>query len=513
MSAANTPAAPPRSTGRAGPRRRPWPALCAASALLIQGASAAPAGHSAVDAILAQALAPSALPEDLRRLTDEVGGRITGTPAMAQAVDWATAALRGAGVEVHTESYPLAVTWQEQSSRLELKGPAQFPVSVVSLAWAPSTPPAGIEAPLVDVGEGRAADFAAAAARIPGAILLVHSNVIVSWADLAEEYARPPGIIERALALKARAILWIGSRERRLLYRHTDAVEGELAQLPMAILAREDGLHLARALGAHPQQERARLTIVNRIGGPVQQLNVVGEIRGRERPDEYVILGAHLDSWELGTGALDNGCNAAMVIAAARAIRAAGVQPRRTLRFVLFSGEEQGLLGSLAYVRSHQAELDRVSAMITFDSGSGRMTGYSLGGREDIEAGVSEVLEPLAAWDLSHHTLDASTGTDNLDFLFEGVPNLVANQEESNYMPNYHAASDTLDKVDLRTLQIHVAVAAVTAWGIGEREGLLGARQSRAEIEALLSRTGLDQQMKTLGYWPSWQAGRRGRRP
>src|SRR5205823_13128247 len=119
------------------------------------------------------------------------------------------------------------------------------------------------------------------------------------------------------------------------------------------------------------------------------------EIRGYEKPDEAVILGAHLDSWELGTGALDNGCNAALVIEAARAIKATGLLPRRTIRFVLFSGEEQGTIGSFEYVKAHRSELDKIRAMITFDAGIGRVTGYSLGGRRDIEAGGREVLRPL----------------------------------------------------------------------------------------------------------------------
>src|SRR6185369_11539267 len=169
-----------------------------------------------------------------------------------------------------------------------LTGPVQFPVSIVSVAWAPSTPVGGIAAPLVDVADGSEADFARAGAAVQGAILLVHSNVLVTWADLSEEYFRAPAIIERALAHQARAILWISSREHRLLYRHTDAVAAELAKLPMGIVA--------RVLGAYPGQERAQLSIENRIGGPVPQYNVVGEIKGRERPDEFVILGAHLDS-------------------------------------------------------------------------------------------------------------------------------------------------------------------------------------------------------------------------
>ena len=484
-------------------------AACLALASAV--ACAEPQESPDVSAVISHALAPSPLAEDLRRLTDEIGGRVSGTPAMSRAVDWGVRAFQGAGLEVHTESYQLPVSWQEESSHLTLRGPVQFPVTMVSVAWAPSTPAGGISAPLVDVGDGTEADFAAAPVR--NAIVLVHGNVLITWADLAEEYSRAPAIIERAISGGARAILWIGSRDHRLLYRHTDAVAGELARIPMGILAREDGLRLARTLVAYPAREQAQLSINNRIGGPVTEQNVVAEIRGSERPDEFVILGAHLDSWELGTGALDNGCNAAMVIAAARAIRAAGVHPRRTLRFILFSGEEQGLLGSWAYVRQHQAELDRVSAMITYDSGIGRVTGYSLGGRADLQAGITQVLAPLAAWDVNTHTVDASTGTDNLDFLLEGVPNLVANQDEGNYMPNYHAASDTLDKVDMRVLQLHVAIAAVTAYGIAQREAVLGPRLTRPQIEALMKTSGLEGQLKTLGYWPSWESGERGRRP
>src|ERR1700724_4029172 len=161
----------------------------------------------------------------------------------------------------------------------------------------------------------------------------------------------------------------MGARERLLLYRHTSAGDGQLEVIPQATLAREDAMRLARTIAAYPGKVRARFTMPNKIGGPVEQQNVIGEIRGREKPDESVLLGAHLDSWELGTGALDNGCNAALVIEAARAIKATGLLPRRTIRFVLFSGEEQGMLGSWAYARKHRDELDHMVAAVIFDSG------------------------------------------------------------------------------------------------------------------------------------------------
>jgi len=502
--------------------------------------SPSPAACSTTDAsscaqaatkILPQVMGPSPMEENLRRLTDEIGGRVTGSPQMAKAVEWAVAAFRTAGIDVHTETYTLPVTWSEGDTRLTILEPHERPSSlasnsgemalvvkakslrVVSQGWNPATPQEGIAARVVDVGYGTGDDFARARSAIKGAILLVHSDIGSTWADLFNEYLRPPQIIKNAIESGAAAILWMGARERLLLYRHTNALNGEIDKIPQAIVAREDAMFLARTIATYSGEVRLQLSMPNKIGGPVVQENVVGEIRGYEKPDEAVILGAHLDSWELGTGALDNGCNAALVIEAARAIKATGLLPGRTIRFVLFSGEEQGTIGSYEYVRAHRAELDKIRAMITFDAGIGRVTGYSLGGRQDIEGGVREVLKPLESWGANTHTYDASFGTDNFDFLLEGVPTLVANQEEANYLPNYHAASDTLDKVDIRELKLHTALAALTAWGIADRTEPLGKRLTRAELDLLIKETGLDQQMKALGYWEAWQSGTRGRKP
>jgi carboxypeptidase Q len=466
---------------------------------------------AAVAKIIPLALGPSPMEENLRRLTDEVGGRVTGSPEMAKAVEWAVAAFRAEGIEVHTEKYTLPLTWSEGHTHLELLGSSPFPVRIVSLGWSPATPAEGIEAGVVDVGRGTADDFACAGASVKGSILLVSTELGTTWADLFAEYQQPPPVIDRAVKGGALAILWMGERARLLLYRHTNTGDGQLELIPQAILAREDAMRLSRTIAAYPGKVRARLNMPNKIGGPVDQLNVVGEIRGREKPDESVILGAHLDSWELGTGALDNGCNAAMVIEAARAIKASGLLPRRSIRFVLFSGEEQGMLGSAAYARAHRAELDKVRAVVIFDSGIGRVSGYQLSGRPDTQDSVHEILRPFDTWNANNSTQDGDIGTDNWDFLLEGVPTLVANQEEANYLPNYHAASDTFDKVDLRELKLNTALAAGTVWGIADRIEPIGKRLSRAEIEQQLKDSGLDEKMKMQGYWESWQKGTRGR--
>lgn len=489
---------------------------------LASGQNPAAAGCSTTDAsscaqvaakLLPIIMGPSLMEENLRRLTDEIGGRVTGSPEMAKAVEWGVAAFRAANIDVHTEKYTLPVTWSEGDTRLELLCSVKFPIRLRSTGWSPATPPGGIDASVIDVGYGTEDDFAKVPTTLKGAILLVHSDIGSTWADLFNEYLRPPAIIEHAVKGGAVAILWMGARERLLLYRHTNSLTGAIDKIPQAVLAREDAMRLARTVATNPGKVRVHFEMPNKISGPLEQQNVVGEIRGYEKPDEVVVLGAHLDSWELGTGALDNGCNAALVIEAARALKATGLLPRRTIRFVLFSGEEQGTIGSYEYVKAHRAELDKVRAMITFDAGIGRVTGYSLGGRRDTEAGVREVLKPLESWGANNHTYDASFGTDNFDFLLEGVPTLVANQEEANYLPNYHAASDTFDKVDMRELKLHTVLAALMAWGIADRTEPIGKRLTRSEIEMQMKETGLDQQMKALDYWNAWQSGARGRKP
>jgi carboxypeptidase Q len=456
---------------------------------------------------------PSPLEENLRHLTDEIGGRVSGSPAAEKAAGWGVEAFRHAGVdEVHTEKFTMPFGWSEGKTHIEILTPAGFPVRAVSVGWSPATPEGGITANVVDVGTGDEAGFAKAGAAAKGAIVLVHQEFLVTWDDLNNEYLRDPAIIDRAVNAGAAAIFWMSTRPNLLLYRHTNSANGELEKLPQATLAREDAERIARFL-ANNVPVQVHFDMPNKITGPVESENVVAEIRGREKPDEFVLLGAHLDSWELGTGALDNGCNAAMVIDAARVIHSTGTIPRRSIRFVLFTGEEQGMLGSAAYAHAHRNELDNMDAAIIFDSGIGRVTGYSLSGRKDVADAVKEAIAPAKSLNATELTFDAEAGTDNFDFLLEGVPTLVANQEPADYMLNYHAASDTFDKVDIAQLKKHVAIAAITAFGIADLPQRLGKRQSRSEIEQLLKETGLDQQLKQLGFEQSWRTSTRGREP
>jgi carboxypeptidase Q len=482
------------------------------SALLVLSASLAAQTAppvADVSTVIPEALKAPTLEDNLRTLTNEIGGRVPGTPAMQKAMVWAFDAFKTGGADkVMYEPFRIARSWSEGATRVRVVSPVSFPVHAVSLAWTPPLTPAK-QYRIVSVGHGNAEQFAKAG-DFAGAVVLVDSDTMKSWDDLFDEYLRAPGIIDQAIKGKAAAIAFTSTREHDLLYRHINTQTGQIDRLPMVLLAREDAKRIFQLL-KQKKQVQVELNVPNRIGPSIRSSNVVAEIMGSELPEEFVLLGAHLDSWELGTGALDNGCNAALVIEALRAIKVSGVKPRRSIRFVLFSGEEQGLLGSNAYVMRHRAELDKASAVIIFDEGTGKATGFSLGGRKDISEKVSQLLTPFKNDSVDTLTTDAFFGTDNLDFLLEGVPTLVANQQEANYLENYHASSDTFDKVDIPQLKKHVALASYLALTIANLPECLGPRQNRQQVEALMRETKLDEQLRTFGLWDQWESGKRGR--
>jgi Iap family predicted aminopeptidase len=463
------------------------------------------------DRLIAEALKPSPLETNLRRLSDEIGGRVPGTPAFQRAVDWGLAAFKDAGADsVHTEEFTIQHSWAEGATEMtaSLYSGTTFPVHAVSAAWAPALA-AAKHVPIVDVGDGSAAEFAKVG-DVAGRIVLVHTKVLGNWDDLFGEYERAPAIIALAVKGKAKAIAFMATREHGILYRHTNSGAGEIDLLPQVMVAREDGERIARLL-ASANPVWANLSIPNKIGAAIKTWNVVAEIRGSEKPDEFVVLGAHLDSWELGTGALDNGCNAALVIDALRAIKASGLKPRRSIRFILFSGEEEGLIGSRAYAVAHRNELDKAAGVVIFDAGTGKTTAFSTGGRKDVIPAAQSMLAPLQQFGVTGAVATAESGTDHFDFMLEGVPTFVADQDEANYLENYHATTDTFDKVDFAQLKKHVAEATELTFALANSADRIGPRLNRAQVDQTLHETHLDQELKDMGMWDEWANGKRGR--
>jgi Zn-dependent M28 family amino/carboxypeptidase len=215
----------------------------------------------------------------------------------------------------------------------------------------------------------------------------------------------------------------------------------------------------------------------------VEVFNTVAEIPGSEKPDEVVIIGAHLDSWDLGTGATDNGTGSMAVLEAARALMKSGVNPKRTIRFVLFTGEEQGLNGSKEYVKQHKAELGKMSAVLVHDTGTGKTLTIGLMGDYPAREALSYVLNPLARAKevgLSEPTLREMGGTDHLPFDAEGVPGFWCVQDPVDYDKTHHSQADTIERVRWDDLAEGAQVRAVFADNVAQLPDLLPRKPASA---------------------------------
>jgi hypothetical protein len=482
-----------------------------ATSLFLCAAACAPSYAQDADGarLVSAMLGDTPMMSDLRQLTDEIGGRATGSEANLQSVEWALAKFKEAGVEAHKEGFMIPALWLEKSASARISGTVSFSSRVACMPFSTGTPAGGITAPLVDGGFGTEEDFLRLGEMARGALVLIETHELVDLAGLFKEYTDATLIEQRAFAANAVGVVYTGSRSRNVLYRHNASL-GPKNKHPMLVMERDAAMRCLRLLRAG--KSLTMTAMIDVASGPAyESYNVVGEIKGTMKPEEFVVIGAHLDSWELGQGALDNGCNVALVIDLARQIKRLGLKPLRTIRFALFNGEEQGMNGSRGYCKTHADELDRTVMASSYDIGSGRIIGFFTGGRPELVAATDKALKPVEGLGPFTQVDAPIVGTDNFDFMMEGLGNLVANQESANYGPNYHAGSDTFDKVDLTQLRLNAAIAAAVTYGFATME-VNWKRQTRAEVEKLVSSTDLGAQMKSFGLWESWMDGSRGRK-
>ena len=435
-------------------------------------------------------------------LSDDIGSRLTGSIGARRAEEWAEGEMKRLGLQnVRRESYRMAASWERgtASASLLLDG-TQRPLAVASYTWTPGTSGA-VEGEVVDVGAGRPEDVQRVAARLKGRVALV----VPEGADLGSviyNFYRAPGLVRELKDAGALAVLIAADKPHSILY--TAPVEfsatGRLAALPTLSIAHEDVLLLRRLLSQN-RVPRMRLDVSNRVGGAFEATNVVGEIKGDASPNEIVVVGAHLDSNDLGPGALDNGAGSAAVLETARAIKAIGLRPRRTIRFVLFTGEEEGMVGSIAYVERHRDELDRTVAALVMDIGAGRPVGWFSMGRTDLDESIRALSAPLSQFGEFAIEHAAFAATDNAPFMAEGVPNLILLQDETPYFPVHHTIADTPDKIDSRDYASSVATFAATAYAIADARQRFGRRLNSEEVRRMADETKVGEQWRAAGIW------------
>jgi hypothetical protein len=478
-------------------------------ASLLVSMQGAPAQTTEVERLIAAMLANTPLTEDLRQLCDEIGGRPSGSTANLKSVDWGVQKFKDAGVNAWKESFQAPRFWLERSSDATVIGDVTFDVNVVAMTFSTGTPKAGLTAPIVAVGHGTEEDFKRLGSATKGAWVLAETDELKDIDGLFKEYAEAVGTEARAFAAGAVGVVYMSSRPMGLLYQH-NASQGPDNKHPMLVMDREQAMRIVRLLKSGKKLSlNVRIDVDDR--GSFESYNVIAEIPGTDKKDEIVLMGAHLDSWGLGTGGNDNGCNVAMMIDIARQLKRLGIRPKRTIRFALWNVEEHGMIGSWQYCVKRANELDNHVVAGSIDIGSGRISGFFTNGRAELLPAVEKTLQPVAGLGPFEHHNVPIVGTDNYDFMVQGVANLVGNHDPYNYGPNYHAESDTYDKVDLRQLRVNAAVVSALIYGFANMD-VTWKRQTKEEVQRLIDTTPLRQQMDMFNLYPVWENGTRGRK-
>jgi carboxypeptidase Q len=453
--------------------------------------------------LIAEAMERSAVMDNLQYLSDVIGPRLTGSAAMKKANDWVAERFRGYGLAASLESYPFGVTWERGDINARITAPFQRPVVAWSWAWTEGTRGKTLGGPVVRLNLGSADSLAANKDKMRGVWVMMSEPARIwnpdgppmtaadSAARQADQDRRRRGFasadtsraaaqarqqfqVDRPYLLKkygALGTITDGAKEQALVTM--SGSPNRVSPLPNLVVSHEDYLMFDRLI-ARGMPPRLEARLENRTGkNPVDQWNTVGEIRGSEWPGQVVILGAHLDSWDVAQGTTDNGTGSMAVLEAARIIAASGLKPRRTIRFVLFSGEEEGLLGSRAYAAAHAGEADSIQAVMVLDNGTGFIKGQALQGRNELEQLWRDLLAPVAYLGAGDVRQANKGGTDHLSFIPYGVPGFNYDQETRGYDHTHHSQVDTYDHAVAGDMKQASAVMAVTAFELANLEGLL----------------------------------------
>jgi len=449
------------------------------------------ATHEAVTRLAGSILVDGRAYDYDKELADAIGPRLTGSDAYNRAVEWASAQFRDLGLtSVQAEGFQLSSLWEPASPAAgHVLTPRVQALHIASFGWSPSTPNDGVRGTVFYVSNlGSPDKLKEDSRKIRGSIALVDNASLP--ADATSKYGKFIDGFKMLNDLGAQAIVYGGLALNNVeIGDAAPPYNGALSPLPVAFLGHEDS-ELLRRLSTKGQVT-IEFAFHNRVRGATEVKNVVAEIRGREKPEEWIVVGGHLDSWHTGTGAQDNGTGAASVIEVARAIKALGRPPLRSIRFILFGGEEQGLVGSTAYVHAHAFELGKCVAVLITDAGAGPAHGWLTFGRQDVQQNLQPTRSLLAGLGGNGTSDDPEFlfGSDQAAFFANGIPSLMLWTETDKYNTVHHQSGDTFDKVDKHTLTEGTAIVAATAYAIADADTFPG-HLSRTEVDTLLTKLG-----------------------
>ncbi|MDE3135041.1 MAG: M20/M25/M40 family metallo-hydrolase [Acidobacteriota bacterium] len=436
---------------------------------------------------------------NLGYLSDMIGPRLTGSSNLDKANHWTADKFREYGLaNVHLEPWTIDHAWYRGTAEARIVSPAVHPISLAAEGWSPGTKGA-VHGPVVYVEAKNEQELDAYRGKLKNAIVITSPPPKVPGPYQAPEqpeerpyhppFELPAFLMPQKPGQPKQPSPFEFFRKETAFFKQEgvavilrdsfkpDALltmtgEGgsdfHIGPLPVAFIPHEDYLLIWRLLQRGPVQMEVNIQ-TSFSPKPVTVYNTVAELPGAD-PNQVVIIGAHLDSWDLAEGSTDNGTGSMVILEAARALKALGIQPKRTIRFVLFTGEEEGLVGSRRYVQAHRADMDKIDAVLVHDTGSGRVLTLGLHGNYQDREVVDHVLAPLddLGLGLIEPSLSLEFGTDHASFNEAGVPGFWCVQDPYNYPRTHHSQVDTFDMANQDNLVEGAQVVAAWAWNTAE---------------------------------------------
>jgi len=464
----------------------------------------------ALSAIAGQGMMDSHAYEYLEQLSDDIGARLTGSPQCNTAIQWALEKMRSIGLQnVHAEPYQISHGWTRISASAEIISPAPHKLMIDAMGWVGSTPQGGVTAEVVPVNAFQIdQELAQNSGNWSGKILMAVQEGAPPENGMAN-FAKFGVFLQKAHDVGAVAVIGGqgGDKSQGMHLTHTGALGFDTSyEIPVVSISAEDQELLERFID-RGKTVRVHIDVQNRFtSGPADTANVVGEIPGTEHPEQIIVVGGHLDSWDLAEGSTDNGMGATTTLAAAEAIVRSGFKPLRTIRFVLFTGEEEGLLGSIAYAKTHKDEMQNHVAAVILDNGQGPVTALNLG-RPDLIAAVEPFTATLSAFGKITANADTEFGTDTASFILAGLPGINLDQNSPEYRYTHHSNVDTFDKVDPAILERDATVQALVAFWIADRPERLASPWPPEKTARMLVGTHDDVFLKLFNLWPFGNLG------
>ncbi|HUJ26797.1 MAG TPA: M20/M25/M40 family metallo-hydrolase [Myxococcales bacterium] len=419
----------------------------------------APVANDVPQRLVGGALADGMAYQRLSELTDTVGARLSGSPGAEAAVQWALQRFKQDGLDAHLEPVKVPHWVRGEETGEILAGARRQPLAITALGGS-----VGGDV-TAEVVEARSLDDLR---DVRGKVVFFNHEM-----NKPQDYGRDVDLRSRGPAVAGRAgavgvlLRSLATASFRSPHTGVTIYEADAPRIPAAAVSTEDADFIHRMLARGPV--KAHFTLGCRWLPDADSFNVVADVRGRERPDEIVLMGAHLDSWDLAQGANDDGAGVAMVMEAGRLLQALPQHPRRTVRVVLFMNEENGLAGGKAYAAAHAGELAKHVAAIEADAGAGRALGITLRAGDGGDAMLMPWLEPLhTALGIGLQREGEAGGADISPMGPAQVPFAGVHVDPTHYFDIHHSAADTLDKIDPQLLAQDAAAHALLAYGLAE---------------------------------------------